>query len=142
MLERLYSLICRIRNFFSSEFITLTIVRRYQDAQGHNVGELYMYSMTHDIGAYRLIGCSLDSFPIDACAVWVEDALDLEHDFLAPMSYNTLRVGAAEPADNNNVRTMIGRLPRKNMRVSFQNRFIEHVIDGAYKCNGAHGAES
>src|ERR1035437_10274068 len=105
-----------LRGLFNHELVMLTIVRRYQDAQGHNVGELYKYEYdtVRDMAVYRLIGCSLDSFSIcinEASLLDASHALDLTHDFLAPMMLDTLRVGAMVPADNDNVRRMIGRIP-------------------------------
>jgi hypothetical protein len=127
-----------LRGLFDHRLVMLTIVRRYQDAQGHNVGELYMYSTLLGVGAYRLIGCSLDSFPLDLTELSQLDesgALDLVHDFLAPMGAYTLRVGAPEPQDNDTVRRMIAYIPRKNIRLNISNRFVEHVIDSAHsKC--------
>lgn len=119
-----------LRGLFDHSPARFTIVRRYQDAQGHHVGELYFYSIIVGKSAYRLIGCSLDSFPVDM--TFCEDVgahLDLAHDFLAPMQQNTLRVGAVVPGDNDSVRNMIMCIPRCNIRVSFQNRFIERVLE-------------
>jgi hypothetical protein len=108
-----------LRGLFDRTPVLLTIVRRYQDAQGHNVGELYRSGIC--------IGCSLDSFSLypgelDAAR------LDLAHDFLAPMGIDTLRVGSMVPADNDAVCRTISHIPRKNIRLSFQNRFVEHVL--------------
>ena len=128
MLERLGNW---LRGLFNHDLVMLTIVRRYQDAQKHNVGELYMYSTFAGIGAYRLIGCSLDSFPLDLAALSLldePDALDLKWDFLASMGCNRMRVGAALPEDNESVRRMIRRIPRHNIRIVISNRFVEHVM--------------
>jgi len=121
-----------LRGWFNHEPVHLAIVRRYQDAQGHNVGELYKYDTFAGVGCYRLVGCSLDSFPLDLGSLSLGDepgSLDLLHDFLAPMAANTFRVGAAEPENNESVRRMIGRIPRRNIRLVIQNRFIEHVLE-------------
>lgn len=117
---------------FDRQPVHLAIVRRYRDANGHNVGELYIYGVFAGVGSYRMIGASLDSFPLELGSLSLGDepgALDLLHDFLAPMNANTLRVGAAEPKDNESVRRMIGRLPRRNIRLVIQNRFVEHILD-------------
>jgi hypothetical protein len=119
-------------NIFNYEPVHLAIVRRYQDAQGHNVGELYLYGVFAGVGSCRMIGCSLDSLPLDLTALSLldePDALDLEHDFLAPMAVNTLRVGAAEPKDNDAIRNIIRRIPRRNIRIVLQNRFVEHILE-------------
>lgn len=129
MLKRAWYWLCGL---FDSRPVHLAIARRYQDAQGHNVGELYKYDTFSGHGAYRLVGCSLDSFPLDLSSLSLGDeptALDLQNDFLAPMMPNTLRVGAAEPKDNDAVREMIRRIPRKNIRLVIQNKFVEHVME-------------
>jgi|ERR1019366_4445098 hypothetical protein len=125
MLTNLYNW---LRGLFDHRLVMLTIVRRYRDAQGHNVGELYRYDTFAGVGAYRLIGCSLDSFPLELGSLSINDTIDLTHDFLAPMDANTLRVGAAVPADNDAVRRMIAYIPRKNIRLSISNRFVEHIM--------------
>lgn len=122
-----------IRGLFDSTPVHLAIVRRYADANGHYVGELYMYGTFAGVGTYRCVGCSLDSFPLELRSLSLGDepgALDLLHDFLAPMQANTLRVGAAEPKDNDSVRQMIGQLKRRNIRLVIQNKFIEYVLEG------------
>jgi hypothetical protein len=40
----------------------------------------------------------------------------------------TLRVGAFEPKDNEKIKKMIRKLPRRNMTLLVENRFIEHVL--------------
>ena len=128
-MTRLYNF---IRSLFNRAPVHLAIVRRYQDANGNNVGELYQYDTFAGVGCYRLVGCSLDSFPLELGSLSLGDepgALDLLHDFLAPMDANTFRVGAAVPEDNESVRRMIGRIPRRNIRLVIQNKFIEHILD-------------
>ena len=129
MLAKLYNL---IRGLFDRTPVHLAIVRRYRDANDHYVGELYMYGTFAGVGSYRMVGCSLDSFPLELGSLSLGDepgALDLLHDFLAPMSPNTFRVGAPDPKDNESVRRMVGRLPRRNIRLVVQNKFIEHVLE-------------
>jgi hypothetical protein len=129
MIERLLGW---LRGLFDRSPVHLAIVRRYKDANGHYVGELYMYGTFAGVGSYRMVGCSLDSFPLELGSLSLGDepgALDLLHDFMAPMQPNTLRVGAPEPKDNDNVRRMIGKLPRRNIRLVLQNKFIEHALD-------------
>lgn len=129
MLTKLYNWLYR---WFDSSPVHLAIVRRYKDANGHYVGELYKYDTFAGVGSYRMIGCSLDSFPLELGSLSLADelgALDLLHDFLAPMAANTFRVGAAEPSDNENVRQMIGKLKRRNIRLVIQNRFIEFILE-------------
>jgi hypothetical protein len=122
-----------VYSLFDSTPVHLAIVRRYADANGAYVGELFMYGTFAGTGCYRLVGCSLDTLPLDLGSLSLGDepgTLDLLHDFLAPMAANTLRVGAAEPKDNEAVRKMIGRLPRRNVRLVIQNRFIERILEG------------
>jgi hypothetical protein len=107
----------------------LTIVRRYVDANGSYVGELYMRDTS---GNDRMLGMSLDTLPREMGSLLLCDApntLDLKNDFLAPMLSNTIRVGAAEPKDNDAVRARIARIPRWNIGLIIQNRFIEHVLE-------------
>jgi hypothetical protein len=121
-----------IRELFSCTPVHLAIVRRYTDANGHYIGELYRESTTAGISAYRMVGASLDSFPLNADRLREGEvfyALELDKDFLAVMPANRLRVGAMDPKDNDAVRRMIGRLPRSRMTVVIQNRFIEHVME-------------
>jgi hypothetical protein len=127
-----------LRGLFSRELVHLAIVRKYTDANGYYVGELYMYGMFAGIGAYKMIGCSLDSFPLNLTSLSLSDeplSLDVRHDFLASMADNTLRVGAMEPKDNDNVRKLIARIPRRNIRIVIQNRFIEHVLEKKKACS-------
>lgn len=129
MITKLYNY---IRGIFNRTPVHLAIVRRYRDANGHYVGELYMYGTFAGIGSYRMVGCSLDSFPFDLGSLSLGDepnALDLANDFLAPLPPNTFRVGAAEPRNNDAVRKMIARLPRRSIRLVIQNKFIEHVLE-------------
>jgi len=129
LLTKLYTWFCGL---FDRSPVHLAIVRRYRDANGRHVGELYMYGTFAGVGSYRMVGCSLDSFPLDLGSLSLGDepgALDLLHDFMAPMGANTFRVGACEPKDNESVRRMVGGIPRRNIRLVIQNRFIEHVLD-------------
>src|ERR1017187_10350294 len=124
MLTRLY--IWAI-NLFNYEPVYLAIVRRYTDANGSYVGELYKrYNAgPGNTGMYSLIGCSLDSLPLNMTTYSFEydpGILDLGHDFLAPMAANTLRVGSATPSDNDIVRRVIRDIPRRNIRLDIQNR--------------------
>jgi hypothetical protein len=113
--------------------VHLAIVRRYQDANGNYVGELYREQTRNGISSYGMVGCSLDSLPFDAFNPSVDACsytLDTDRDFLAlPMPPRHIRVGAFDPKDNDAVRRMIGSLPRRRMTVVIQNRFIEHVLD-------------
>ncbi len=116
-------------SLFSSEPVHLAIVRRYQDANGNYVGELYM---ENDKLGYAMIGVSLDSFWLGQDRLTLtarSSVLDTDHDFLAPMPPATIRVGALDPKDNDNVRRMIAKLPTQNMVFILKNGFIEHVLE-------------
>ena len=139
MLKRLFTI---LRGLFEHTPALFTIVRKYQDAHNHFIGELYFYSTITGKSTYRLIGCSLDSFPVGM--TFNEDAgnyLDLAHDFLAPMGANTFRVGAPMPEDNDSVRRMMSRMPRRNIRLAIQNRFIERVLEDKQCLKGADAKE-
>lgn len=126
------SLASRFIGLFDKQPVHLAMVRRYADANGHYVGELYMYGTFAGIGTYRMIGASLDSFPLALGSLALCDwprALDLEYDFLAPMADNVFRVGAIEPKDNEQVRKLVSKLPRRNIRLVIQNRFIERILE-------------
>ena len=133
MIRRLFNFICSL---LSPQPVRLAIVRRYQDANGNYVGELYMeqtISRKHDtLSGYTMIGASLDSLPLDALNP-SDDAgswrLDTVNDFLAAMTPRTIRVGALDPRDNDEVRRLVAKLPRRKMSLVIQNRFIEYVID-------------
>jgi len=108
----LRDLFASLDSLFDSSPIQLTIVRRYADANGCYVGELYMFNAFAGVPGYRLVGCTLDAFPFDLVGLSLGDepgALDLQHDFLAPMVANTFRVGALRPEDNDSVKIMIGQ---------------------------------
>lgn len=113
-------------SLFKREPICLTIVRRYIDANGSFVGELYMDG--------NMIGMSLDTLPFNLVeagfATW---ELDTKNDFLAPMPERCVRVGALQPQDNDAVRRLVGNLPPRRIVLTMQNRFIEHVLSGKEK---------
>ena len=119
------------RGLFSPEPVRLAIVRRYRDANGSNVGELYIEQEHNGIRTYNMIGMSLDTLPFELLRptglTW--GTLDTDNDFLAPMSSYCVRVGALSPQDNDNVRKMVAKLPRRRMTLTVQNRFIEHVLE-------------
>jgi hypothetical protein len=123
MIKRLFDF---IRALLVREPIRLAIVRRYCDANGSYVGELYLGQKTAAGIGYQMVGMSLDTLPYSVILDdRIGDELDTRHDFLAPMPPMTVRVGAMDPRDNDRVRTMVARLPRQSMTLSIQNRFIE-----------------
>ncbi len=108
---------------------SMAVVRRYCDANGAFVGELYLLGAQ---GAgpleYRMIGVSLDTLPFAPKKVETFD-LDTGRDFLAPMAEGMLRVGALDPRDNDAVREMVAQLARTGViALQVQNRFVEHIM--------------
>lgn len=120
MIKRLWALLTDWRS------IRLVVVRRYTDANGAYVGELYA---PKENGGYEMIGASLDTLrPVEHVYGALRFRLDTKNDFLAPIGRNVLRIGAHEPENNEYVRRKIASLPRSQMLVIVQNRFIEHVL--------------
>lgn len=117
-------------NWFTSLFypapIHLAIVRRYTDANGNYIGELYMERN----GRQDMIGVSLDNLSVDTiCANQTCCEIDTRNDFLAPMDIpNTIRVGSHYPEDNDIVRAMIARIPRRRIELTIYNCFIEKPV--------------
>lgn len=137
------NIIIWLSDLFDSPPIRLAIVRKYADANGHYIGELYILDKPNPVTAissYRMIGASLDSLPLvygDSPSFSVRGMIDTENDFLAPIASYVIRVGALDPKENDNVRRMVAKLPQKNMTMIVQNRFIEHVLD--MKAEGKRG---
>lgn len=132
MFKAIYNFIVGL---FSRRPVRLAIVRRYADANGSYVGELYMERVRNGVSSYEWVGASLDTLPLETIAMsngssmMVGDLVDTRHDFLDPMPVMTIRVGAVDPQDNDRVRQMVARLPKGNMTLIIQNRFIEHVME-------------
>jgi len=124
MLRRLWD---ALRRLFDFSTVRLAIVRKYTDANGAYIGELYLE--LPDKHGYRMIGVSLDSLPLDypGGKKW---RLDTSNDFLAPLPRNVVRVGAVDPGNNDFIRDYVQHLPRWDMSLMVQNRFIEHVLEG------------
>ncbi|SRR6266446_4153317 len=117
-------LISQVHGLWHYRPARLAVVRRYVDANGSYVGELYVA----DHNEYRMVGMSLDTLPL--ALVGCNDAgthLDLWDDFLAPMLSSKLRVGAAVPRDNYRVQQMIASLPKRGMKLTIQNRFMDAI---------------
>jgi hypothetical protein len=112
-----------VRSLFSPLSVRLAIVRRYADANGSYVGELYM---DNGKGSYGMVGASLDTLPLDweDGHDWTAFQLDTKNDFLAIPTPNMVRVGAMDPRDNDRVRAMVAALPRRGMTLAVQNRFM------------------
>lgn len=125
MIKQLYNY---IRNFFTRKTYSMAIVRRYADANGSFVGELYLLGTFMGILQYNMIGVSLDTLPFTVREVTRFD-LDVVNDFLQPMPEGCMRVGAQDPRDNDAVRANVARLAREGrIALQVQNRFVEHVM--------------
>lgn len=108
--------------------IELTIVRRYVDAQGNYIGELYEGQGRQS----HMIGVSCDNFPLDADMSPIEGRVNVcySKSFLEPMPASTLRVGAWEPTDNERVQAYVGKRRLNIVHIGVMNRFVEHVMNG------------
>lgn len=107
---------------------SMAVVRRYTDANGSFVGELYLLGSFAGVLGYQMIGVSLDTLPFDTREVSSFD-LDTDRDFLAPMPEGCVRVGALDPRDNDAVRANVARIAREGtICLQVQNRFVEHVM--------------
>lgn len=109
---------------------SLAIVRRYADANGAFVGELYLLGTFCGVLNYNQIGMSLDTLPFD-CANGVPSFdLDTDNDFLRPMPSMCVRIGAQDPQDTDCVRAHVRRLATEGrIELKVQNRFVEHVMN-------------
>jgi hypothetical protein len=112
---------------------SLAIVRRYCDANGSFIGELYLLGTFAGVLNYQMIGYSLDTLPFDAHTPDTFD-LDTEHDFLTPMPTHCVRIGSMNPQDNDAVRRHVARLATEGtLTLQIQNRFVEHVMQSEGK---------
>jgi hypothetical protein len=115
---------------FKRKTYSMAVIRRYTDANGSYVGELYMLGTFAGILGYQQIGMSLDTLPFDSQNGVLSFDLDVEHDFLAPMPNGCLRVGASDPRDNDAVRRHVARLAHEGtIALQIQNKFIEYVLE-------------
>lgn len=130
MRKFLVSLYAWVRGHFSPKVYSMAIVRRYTDANGSYVGELYLLGSFCGVLGYNQIGMSLDTLPFSCnSSEWTDYALDLDHGFLEPMPAGTVRVGAQDPQDNDAVRENVRRMAREGrIQLQVQNRFVEHVM--------------
>lgn len=126
MLSFIKAILYFIRHPFST--LELTIVRRYADAQGHYIGELYKGK---DRDAH-MIGASCDNWPLNANthALLDKPSLCWRYSFLDPLPGNTLRVGSFDPKDNARVQTYIAMHRFNRVNIVVLNRFVEHVLEG------------
>lgn len=107
--------------------IQLVVLRRYVDAKGHFIGELYMdgkmIGMSCDSLIYR-IGALPEGIAANICG-----AVDATHEFTDPMGLNVVRVGGMTPDETLKVRADMRLRRYCRIHWSFHNRFIEHVLE-------------
>ena len=115
-----------IRHPFS--VVSLTIVRRYVDAQGHYIGELYVSEVEGTLA--HMIGATCDNLPLNAdiATRFTQPVICYSYSFLDPLPANTARIGAFEPSLNAIVQEYIALRRFNRMRVIVHNRFVEHVM--------------
>lgn len=113
---------------FNRTPVAMTIIRRYLDAKGNFIGELYLHD--GDKPAY-MIGMSCDTYPFEAEGV-LYPIIDTDNDFLVPMPEFMLRVGAMTPDENDRIRDQIDMFRYRVVQVNVQNRFCETVLAGRH----------
>lgn len=129
----LRQLVINITTYFRAliyrELINLYIRRKYQDANGNYIGELYADDVTiKGKKVTAMIGVSLDS--LDFGDIFgIPNELDLRHDFLAYMPKDRIRLGSLEPKDNDQVRNRYRFYPSHLIRIHVQNCFIESILE-------------
>lgn len=125
MLQSIRLFLCAIAFVICHPFdiLYLTVVRRYVDAQGNFIGELY----EGNDRAAMMIGASCDNWPLDADArpLPAHSSLCWKEQFTAPLPNNTLRVGAWDAKDNAKVQEYIAIRRFCVLRVTVLNRFVE-----------------
>lgn len=110
--------------------VSVTIVRRYVDAQKHFIGELYLGEGREA----KMIGMSCDNLPFNLGEFpnSAKGQLEFRYTFLDRMSPNTIRVGALVPEDNAKVQTEVGLRQFCPVSITVLNRFIEHVLESQH----------
>lgn len=113
------------------DVLHLTVVRRYVDAQGNFIGELYDGNTPNA----KMIGATCDNWPLnaDTCPLPGAPRLCWRMSFLEPLPANTLRVGSFVPADNARAQEYIARRRFCKIRVTVLNRFVERVLGEVYE---------
>ena len=103
--------------------VKLTIIRRYVDAQGHYIGELYEDG--------RMIGASCDNWPLDTRLhdLLAAPRLCWRHSFLEPLPVSTIRVGGTEPAAHAVIQRHIADRRFCAKKIVVVNRFVEYVLE-------------
>ena len=106
------------------EPVHFTIVRRYVDAQGNYIGELY----EGEGRSAKMIGMSCDSLAFGSSSA-KSGNLRWGESFLAPMPDNVIRVGGSVPSDNESVHEFVAIRRWCPIRITILNRFVERVME-------------
>lgn len=106
--------------------ILVEIVRKYTDANGAYIGEMYV---CHSANETEFIGVTLDTFPL-ACKRLTGVYPDLYNDFLVPIPDDVFRVGAMHPEDYAKTVRRAKAFNWKNAHIVISNRFIEEILAG------------
>lgn len=107
--------------------LQFVVIRRYADAKGHFIGELYVDG--------KMAGMSCDSLPLgygampDGVLLELHTRLDCASEFTDPMLPNAIRVGGNTPEET--IAARYDMQIRRYCKVQWQicNRFIEHVME-------------
>lgn len=112
---------------FHRETLRLTIVRRYVDAQGHYIGELYVGEGREA----KMIGMACDNLPFDAETKKIYSLVNLcySYSFLDRLPPQTIRVGGTEPKDHSATQEYMKLRRYCKIRVTVLNRFVEYVLE-------------
>lgn len=107
--------------------IQLTVVRRYVDAQKNFIGELY----EGEGRTAKMIGVTCDNLPFDIEQLYLirRPRLCWRREFTEFLPLDTIRVGALEPENNEQVRQYVARRRFCAIRYAVLNRFVEHVME-------------
>lgn len=131
-MSRLRTILSRIAAFayacYNTSPVVMTVIRRYIDAKGNYIGELYL----HEMGKPAcMIGMTCDTFPFEVEYV-LGPIIDTDHEFTDPMPMMRMRVGAMTPDENDRIREQISWFKYKDVRVNVQNHFCETVLEGRH----------
>src|SRR5260221_1916836 len=105
-------LLAFFHGLLSPKPVRLAIVRRYADANGNWIGELYIKRRrgSHlEHTSYEMVGVSLDSLPLEESTYdgdnldgGIGARIDLEHAFLCPMPVESVVSRVLKPLANDN----------------------------------------
>lgn len=112
---------------FHRKPVSLTVVRRYLDAQRNFIGELYENG--------KMIGMSCDSMPFtvpNAMSGRLFASARYDEEFSRPMPDGILRLGGKGPEDHAEVVKRLSLLQYCRKDITILNRFVEHILESDY----------